>query len=131
MSEKDDNFLSKIDELISLFKRLQEKAKKEGILTKSDPMYENFDMLANNYELMKSSIPPGMVGEMAEPIKEIVTQMVNQLKEDLGIDEEDLKEADLPIEPAVSQIEMIDKKLKAGNLSEDEVNELLDRRSKL
>lgn len=130
MSESENHFLAKIDELISLFKRLQEKAKKEGILSEGDPMYENFEMLANNYEMMKSSIPPGMVGEMAEPIKEIVSQMVNQLKDDLGLDE-DITESELVAKSTTSELESIDKQLKAGNLSEDEINGLLDRRSKL
>ncbi len=131
MSESENNFLSKIDELISLFKRLQEKAKKEGILTEGDPMYENFEMLANNYEMMKGSIPPDMMGEMAEPIKEVVSQMVDQLKADLGITEEELKQDEILPAKTVSVKEEIDRKLKAGGLSEEEMNDLLDKRSNL
>lgn len=133
MSESDNEFLGKIDELISLFKKLQEKAQREGIMSEEDPMYENFEMLANNYELMKSSMPPGMMGEMAEPIKEVVSQMVEQLKADLGISEEELNKesAEIKTTNSIPDIEKIDNQLKAGGLSEKEINDLLDKRAEL
>lgn len=127
MGEKSKDFLRQLDELILLFEKLRVKATNEGVILKDDPMYKNFELLSGNYKLIKNSVPPELIEEMGEPIKEMITQMVNQLKEELGVD--DLNEGSSAA--FTDELEGIDKLLKDNSLSEDEMNNLLDKRADL
>jgi hypothetical protein len=142
------NFIHQLDELIALFEKLKEKAAREGVLFKDDPMYKNFELLTGNYKLIKDNIPPELIEEMGEPIKQMIIKMINQLKNELGITEDitnsNNKKADIEfIAPTTekfdtekkpdnnSELNKIDKLLKEGNLSEKEINNLLDKRADL
>ncbi len=153
--DSNKNFIHQLDELIALFEKLKEKAAKEGLLFKDDPMYKNFELLTGNYKLIKDNIPPELIEEMGEPIKQMIIKMINQLKEELGISEDittndiekksNLEFVDPMIENIISEnpddnlkdegidkeLKRIDKLLKDGNLSEKEINNLLDRRAEL
>ncbi len=115
-------FANKLDELILLFEKLKVKATNEGIILKDDPLYANFEMLANNYRLIKHNLPEDLLQEISEPIKEIITQMVDQLRSEMGASVQD-EETEI--------IKDIDKLLKKGDLSETEINVLLDKRAEL
>ncbi len=128
MEEKGKKFLKQLDELIALFEKLRSKATKEGIILKDDPMYKNFEMLAGNYKLIKNSIPPEMLEEMGEPIKDMITEMVTQLKSELGVDINDIKATDSSFK---NELEEIDLLLKKKDLSEQEINNLLDQRAQI
>ncbi|HAM99714.1 MAG TPA: hypothetical protein DCQ26_14000 [Marinilabiliales bacterium] len=125
MNDKGKAFIAKLDELIELFKQLRDKATSEGIIIKNDPLYQNFELLAGNYQMIKNTIPDDFIEEMGEPIKELITQMVDQLKKDLGIF--DKPEA----APVIDERENIDFLLKNRDLSEQEINDLLDKRRML
>lgn len=135
--EEKNKFLEQLDELIKLFERLQDKATNEGIIIKDDPMYKNFELLAGNYKMIKSTIPPELIEEIGEPIKEMILQMVEQLKKELGVEDDfDIKPVNEPVvddskDSILFELENIDKILKKDNLSEKEVNDLLDKRSSL
>lgn len=126
MKEDESAFVNKLDELIALFEKLKEKAAREGIILKDDPLYKNFEMLSNNYRLIKHNLPEDLLQEISDPIKEIIAQMVDQLKQEMGTtvdaDEKDTIKDELG---------EIDKLLQKGGLSEREINELLDKRSGL
>lgn len=129
MSEKKDDFIKKLDELIELFDKLRQKATREGIILDKDPLYNNFELLANNYKMIKQNLPDDLVDGIGEPIKEVITEMVEQLKKELGVEEtagdSNKKETNL-----MDEMHKIDELLKSNNLSEQEINDLLDRRSK-
>ncbi len=125
MEKKNNAFIIKLDELIMLFEKLREKATQEGIIIKNDPLYQNFELLAGNYKLIKNSIPEELIEELGEPIRGIISEMVEQLKNDLGINLND-KKSNLEVE-----LNSIDQLLKKGNLSESEINDLLDKRTSL
>jgi hypothetical protein len=127
MESNNKNFLKELDELINLFEKLRQKATKEGVILKDDPMYKNFELLAGNYKLIKNNIPPELIEEMGGPIKEMISEMVNQLKEELGTDASN-SETETPLQNELHEIDLL---LKNGNLSEDEINKLLDKRKKL
>ena len=129
--EQNSNFLNQLDELIKLFETLQTKAKDEGIINNDDPMYKNFELLAGNYEMIRNTIPPELIEEMGEPIKEMILQMINQLKEELGIDDSIVPTNDDPKDISAVELEEIDRLLKDNSLSEEDVNSLLDKRSTL
>ncbi len=125
MEEKDKAFISKLDELIVLFAKLRDKASQEGILINDDPLYKNFELLSSNYQMIKNNIPEGLIEELGEPIKQIISQMVEQLKRDLGI-YENSGNAEFK-----GEMESIDLLLKNQNLSEKEINQLLDKRTSI
>lgn len=122
MNEKGKAFIAKLDELIELFKHLRDKATREGIIIQNDPLYQNFEMLAGNYQMIKNTIPEEFIEEMGEPIKDLITQMVDQLKKDLGV----FEAPEIPKD--INQKETIDQQLKNKNLTEQEINDLLDKR---
>ena len=127
MEEQNKDFLKQLDELILLFEKLRVKATNEGIILKDDPMYKNFELLSGNYKLIKNSVPPELIEEMGEPIKKMITEMVNQLKKELGVETTD----DNIEVPLTDELDNIDSLLNNGKLSEDEINSLLDKRSDL
>lgn len=133
--EKSNKFLQQLDELIKLFEELQKRATNEGIIIKDDPMYKNFELLAGNYRMIKGTIPPELIEEIGEPIKEMIMQMVEQLKKELGIEAETIVKPDFPVDNTdnsiLSELDNIDKMLKEGNLTEEDMNNLLDKRSNL
>lgn len=126
MDQDKSAFINKLDELISLFEKLKEKAKNEGIILDNDPLYGNFDMLSKNYELIKHNLPEDLLAEIGEPMQEMIAQMITQLKSEMG--ETMSPEAKSSVS---SEINKIDSLLKKGNLSEKEINDLLDKRSKM
>lgn len=129
MEKKNDNdFLKQLDELIVLFEKLKIKATKEGVLLIDDAMYKNFELLAGNYKMIKDSIPSELIQEMGAPIKEMIKKMVDQLKMDLG---EELLNDTNNEDTLHNEMDKIDELLTSQNLSEDEINRLLDQRTNL
>jgi len=125
MESKGKEFLSKLDELIFLFTKLREKAAKEGVLLQNDPMYQNFELLTRNYQLIKNNVPEGLIDQMGAPMVEIISQMVDQLKRDLG---EDVNSEKMDLK---QELQDIDALLKNQKLSERDINNLLDKRASI
>jgi hypothetical protein len=149
-SNGNKDFLDNLNELMLLFKKLQKKAIKEGIIIKDDMMFKNFELLSDNYNMIKDTIPPELIEEIGEPIKEMIQEMINQLKKELGdeifeqeqkrvkselgIDVSDNQEQPIILESkdtVTSELEKIDEALSQDNLTEEELNTLLDKRAKL
>lgn len=124
MTENSQAFINKLDELIGLFGRLREKAIREGMILKNDPMYQNFEMLAKNYQLIKNNLPQDLIEEIGGPLKEIISDMVDQLKKELG-ENPSIQQNSTVYE----ELEEIDRLLKRDHLSEKEINDLLDKRA--
>lgn len=123
MEENKKSLLSKLDELIMLFERLREKAINEGIIIKNDPLYQNFEMLAGNYKLIKSSIPEDVLEVLGEPIQQLISVMVDKLKDDLGINDGNKATT------FSDEFSAIDFLLQKQDLTEEEMNQLLDLRA--
>jgi hypothetical protein len=124
MTEQSD-LIQKLDELIQLFQQLKQKAMSDGVIVANDALYQNFDLLVNNYQLMKESLPHQLIEEMAGPLKNMISELVEQLKTELGTIEIGKKS-----EPN-RELEAIDHLLKSGTLNEEQINQLLDERAKL
>lgn len=121
-----EEFIKKLDELIALFEQLKKKATSEGIILEDDPLYKNFEMLASNYQLIKSNLPDDLLEEIGEPLQQMIVTMVDQLKHEMGYKSPDSGSSEI-----VDEIAEIDALLKKKNLSEQEIDNLLDKRSKL
>jgi len=127
MGNSNENFFRQLDELIALFKKLHEKAAKEGVILEDDAMYKNFELLTGNYKLIKDTIPADLIEEMGAPLKEMIAEMVSQLKKELDVNE-NTKVTDSNFE---NNLETIDKLLSNKKLTEEEINSLLDKRSEI
>lgn len=139
MSGNDRSFHENLDLLIKLFKRLKEKTSLDEIQGIDKSFYQNFEYLINNYEKMKDQISEELLDKFGEPVKDMIAGLVEQLMNELGDDYDDFMELDS--EPSedeaqalaghVDDVEKIDEMLRNPNLSEEEINRLLDQRTRL
>lgn len=135
MSE-DQKFSENLDLLIKLLRKMKDKSELERIpgLT-----IINFDFFLENYERMKDQITRQLLQQFGEPIKQMVAEMVEQLKEELGEMGENvddlLHEENTPSAPIITghkrTVEEIDELLKSDELTDKEIDQLLDERSRL
>jgi len=133
MGSEDRSFNDNLDLLIKLFKKLKEKSSFDEMSGIDKTFYQNFEYLLGNYENMREQLSEELLSKFGEPVKGMIASLVEQLKAELGDDigDLDLEEA---VEEEISMpddIAKIDKMLKDSNLSDAEINKLLDERSKL
>lgn len=123
-------FKKQIDELFRLFNKLMEKHKAEEIPGINSLQLEQMKMFLRNYETMKDHISFEMMGQMNEPMRQMIGMFIQQLKQELG--EESIAELqDKPIEIQIDTIEHIDAMLRRPGLNEAEIDRLLDERARL
>jgi len=134
---EDEKFKQDLDELFRLFKKLVETQSLDNVPGVDGMMLKQFQFFFGNYETMKDQIGAQLQGQFGEPVKEMVSTLVKQLREQLGEDEytkiENVEVISkvIEIEDPQSAIQEIDKLLKNPDLTEDQVNELLDKRANL
>lgn len=135
-----------MEELFRLFKKMMEKYPPDSMPGIDKAQAEQLKMMLSNYEGMKVSMSSDMFGIFdEETTKKILARLIEQLKaqldEDADYQEEeklsivDVKEKEfeqLPTEDRyVSLIDAIDTELKKPGLSMEEIDNLLDKRSKI
>jgi wyosine [tRNA(Phe)-imidazoG37] synthetase (radical SAM superfamily) len=124
---KERSFKEDLDLLIRLFKKLKDKTPLESIPGIDKNMYKSFDMFLSNYEMMRDQISEDLLQQFGEPMKKMIADLVQQMKNELGSD----FEQEEPSEEMIAlkrDIEQVDELLKNPGLSEEEVNKLLDER---
>lgn len=132
---EDEKFRKDLDELFRLFKKMVEKKPLDDVPGVDKFMLQQFQFFFNNYENMKDQIAEQLQGQFGDSVKDMVKSLVQQLKEEL--DDELLLEPLEEEKPIISistvgdNIREIDAMLQNPDLSEEQVNELLDRRSQL
>jgi hypothetical protein len=99
-------------------------------------MLQQFQFFFSNYENMKDQIAEQLQGQFGDSVKDMVKTLVQQLKEELGEDdlltyEEEVETPDLQLDEVGNDVAKIDELLKNPDLTEDQINELLDRRANL
>ena len=135
MEESNHSFEKDLEQLIKLFKKIRERTS-TGEFAHLDPMFiQNLDFMINNYEMVKNSIPPEALDQMAAPFQAILRQFIDKLKQELGEDfdteEPDVPELNEERKELLNDVQKIDMMLKNPGLSEEEINALLDKRSNL
>ena len=135
----DEKFRQELDELFKLFNRLVKGSDTANIPGVNNFMLQQFQMFFTNYETMKEDIAQQLQGQFGDSVKDMVHQLVVQLRNEVGKDE--LYHADtsvdVHIEPAISEpstgqtLQELDEMLKDPNLTDEEIDDLLDKRSKL
>jgi uncharacterized protein YcgL (UPF0745 family) len=134
MSSEDRSFNENLDLLIKLFKKLKEKTSLDDLHGIDKSFYQNFEYLLSNYENMRDQLSEELLDKFGEPVKGMIASLVDQLKNELG---DDISELSLEKEPLKEEIRIpddlakIDQMLKNPDLSEEELNKLLDERSRL
>jgi hypothetical protein len=137
---EDDKFKEELDELFRLFKKVMETRPMEEVPGVDKAMLQQFQFFFSNYENMKDQIAYQLQGQFGDSIKQMVRTLIQQLREEVGDEdllfEQETEEETKPIlEITGSNIEeelkKIDELLKNPKLTEDQMNELLDRRAML
>ncbi len=139
---EDESFKNDLDELFRLFNKLVKEKSMDDIPGVNKAMLKQFEFFFSNYDGMKDQLMYQLQGQFGDPVKEMVKTLVKQLREELGEDELLIIEPEAEVEEAViedellkisgkSELEKIDELLKTPGLTEEQVNELLDKRSKL
>ncbi len=131
MDNNNETFRENLDELIELFKKIKKKSKDKYISDMDKSFLMNFDMIINNYEMIKNNVPEEVLNEMGEPIKKYISEMIEKMKAELGEDFKDDIETVNEVIEIENSIEQIDKLLENPNLSDNEINELLDKRKQI
>lgn len=132
----DEEFKKELDELFRLFKKLVEKKDLNDVPGVDKFMLQQFQFFFNNYDTMKDQIADQLQGQFGDSVKDMVKTLVQQLKEEL---DEDImiNIVDEDPEPKVQIADVgdskaeIDEMLKNPNLTEEQINELLDKRADL
>lgn len=133
---EDENFRKDLDELFRLFKKLVENKSIDEVPGVDKFMLSQFQMFFSNYDTMKDQIAEQLQGQFGDSVKDMVRTLVEQLKEELGEDEllqfeEEEETPIIAIDEVSSNVHEIDELLKNPDLTEDQVNELLDKRTGL
>ena len=134
---EDEKFKQELDELFRLFKKLVETQSLEDIPGVDSMMLKQFQFFFSNYENMKDQIGYQLQGQFGEPVKEMVSTLVKQLRAQLGeeqyadIEQLEDEEPAIQIDEVSSSVKEIDEMLKNPNLTEEQINELLDKRANL
>lgn len=134
---EDEKFKHDLDELFRLFKKLVETKSLDDVPGVDSTMLKQFQFFFTNYETMKDQIGSQLQGQFGEPVKQMVSDLVKQLKEQVGeeqfddVEQIEDKEPELKIVSNNPSVEEIDQLLKNPNLTEDQINELLDKRANL
>lgn len=113
-----------IEELIEVFKKLKAENKLEEVIEDKQQI-KNIELLINNYDFLKHSVPDEMLESIGGNLKELILEITVQMKTELSEDSLSEKENN------ISNIEKIDRLLENKDLTEQEVNDLLDKRSNL
>jgi len=119
-------FSESLEELINIFGKIRRKAV-DGKFGDIDISFlDDFDILMKNYSIVKEGVSPNILDSVSEPLRELVSVMINQLREEMD------KVFELASEEEKTQfsndLDKINESLKKPNLSEEEMDFLLDQR---
>jgi len=137
---EDENFKKDLDELFRLFNKVVKDKSIDDVPGVNKAMLKQFEFFFANYDSMKDQLMYQLQGQYGEQIKEMVKTLVIQLKDELGEDDfivieeettENVIEDELKKISGKTEREKIDELLKSPGLSEEQINELLDKRSNL
>lgn len=122
MDQGSESFRKKIDQLMELFKRFAEKMEKEN-LTDTSPFGQNFKMMVENYDRMKGFLPDNIPENLRAPFENMLNDLIEKLRDEIG----EMPQTPIQIEKRNETLTEIEQKLKQGNLSPSEMDELLDK----
>ncbi len=125
-----NEFRNQIDELFRLFNKLMERYPMEDMPGLSQMQLQQMKIFLKNYEQMKDHISFEMMGQVNEPMRQMLGLFIKQLREELG--EEAIQVEETPQQDLIGMtVQDIDTLLSKGGLREEEIDRLLDERARL
>ena len=128
---EDENFKQELEDLFRLFKRLVERESLDEIPGVDSQQIEQLKTFMAQFDNIKDQLKMEKV--QVDPFtKMMVSTLVKQLREQLGDDIEGIGEIEESRHVAIEEptsIAAIDEMLKNPNLTDDEIDALLDKRS--
>jgi hypothetical protein len=119
MSPNKKEFIENLDSVLEIFRQFKEILIKGN--TKIDQDFiRNFDEIIQNYQIIREEIPDEMVSKFGMPIQVMALQLVEQLRFELEGQHMLMQEKKIE--------DNIDEKLRNPDLSEKEIDALLDQR---
>ena len=127
---EDENFRKELEDLFKLFKKLIEKESSEGLQDMDPQQLEQLKAFMAQFDDVKEKLKVEQVH--VDPFSKImVSSLVQQLREQLGPDALlDGEEPQLAIDEATT-VEAIDDMLRNPNLTDQEIDDLLDKRMQI
>lgn len=122
MTEK--KFIKDLDLLVYLLNKLKNKVVRENNDDIDESFFQSFDTIINNYNLVRNEISDNVFNQFGDSIQQLVSQMISQLKKEL--EEMETKERNL-----ITDLKRIDQLLMSEELTDDEIDRLLDKRSQI
>ncbi len=133
MSDSRRPFSELLSELIELYQQLREEEnfEKPGIEVDGDVSY-----LLNHFDSIREAMDDEALDTLGEPVRDLLENLITELKKEMGEDEKPSEPIAMPsslTETDILQddIRKIDLQLKQKDLSNTQIDELLDKRSKL
>ena len=145
---ENEDLKKQIDELFRLFKKVMEKFPPDDVPGMDKAQMEQLKAYLTQYDSIKDQFSVEMFGLMDKGMaKQFISMLIKKLREQLGDDadideipEDHIKEVEMKEqafeslktgENYQSLIDAIDAQLKNPNLTEEEMDELLDKRLKI
>lgn len=126
---EDENFRKELEDLFRLFKRLIEKEASEGLHDMDPRQVEQLKAFMAQFDDVKEKLKVEQVH--VDPFsKMMVSSLVQQLREQLG-PEADIEEEVCPSIDEANTVEAIDEMLRNPDLSDQEIDDLLDKRMQI
>ena len=126
---EDENFRKELEDLFRLFKRLIEKEASEGLHDMDPQQVEQLKAFMAQFDDVKEKLKVEQVH--VDPFsKMMVSSLLQQLREQLG-PEADFEEESRPSIDEANTVEAIDEMLKKPDLTDQEIDDLLDKRMQI
>ncbi|MBP1667904.1 MAG: hypothetical protein H6Q21_270 [Bacteroidetes bacterium] len=119
MSINKKDFIENLDLVLEIFRRFKEKMA-DGKTTVDQAFVKNFDDIIRNYQIIREEIPEDLVSKFGMPIQLMAIQLVEQLRKELDGEAKDSHDTEKETR--------IDDMLRNANLSDAEIDDLLDKR---
>lgn len=121
-------FKELITELIALYHQLR----KEGDFDHPDIEIDgNVDFLLNHFDSIRDNMDEETFENMGEPVRDLLENLLTELRREVK-NRPDTPQGKKPeTKTEESPLDSIDKKLQQKDLTTEEINKLLDQRSKL
>ncbi len=142
--EQRESLKRNMDELIRLFKKIKDKSVFDNLPGVDKMFIQNFDLLVQNYDEIKEDLSEQLLSQFGAPIHKMIEDIVKKLKAELGeeysstteeIADRSVKGQKVLITPEPrnidDEIKIIDDQLNKSQLTPEQIDRLLDRRSDL
>lgn len=123
-------FSELLGELIELYRQLRKNEDKHNSEIEIDG---DVDFLLNHYESIRNNLDEETFEDLGEPVRELLENLLSELRREMGKTAENAGEAEKAQEENQqrNEIAQIDRKLSHEDLTNEEINQLLDRRAGL